>query len=509
MRSRVLIGLITGTLGGFLGWLSQEMLIPHSVTRDVLTGKVLPVAMTAGQSALFNFCVSGFLGLFLGSVDGVTEGSSRKLGRGMVIGAIAGVVLGWVGLTAGNYAYNLLGGESGKGLGLFSFAQQVLARTVGWGFLGLGIGVGISLATESGKRIRNGAIGGLIGGLIGGFVFDMVAMASSVTQGAVGAGQGFEAGGPSRAIGITCIGAFAGLFIALVDELMKQAWVKVLAGKNEGKDFILSKQMNILGRDERADVPLFGDNTVGGQHSAIRAEKSRHYLIDAGTQLGTVVNGQRVAGELLLRDGDMIQIGTHRILFREKATQSKFARDPVDIKKANSPISNVQMPAHLCPYCGSTKGADGSCKCSIAPTGEMPIGASPYSMPPMGISGSPTAPLANIPVPGYGSPMPTMQAGGGVVSRLTIVEGQYAGKVFALSGQPVMIGRDMGCEIGLLMDNRASRNHARIAFENGAYVLYDNNSSNGTFVNNIRIAMHVLAPGDVIIVGETKFRCEA
>lgn len=105
--------------------------------------------------------------------------------------------------------------------------------------------------------------------------------------------------------------------------------------------------------------------------------------------------------------------------------------------------------------------------------------------------------------------MLTMQAGGGVVSRLTIVEGQYAGKVFALSGQPVMIGRDMGCEIGLLMDNRASRNHARIAFENGAYVLYDNNSSNGTFVNNIRIAMHVLAPGDVIIVGETKFRCEA
>lgn len=505
MRSRILIGLITGTLGGFLGWMSQEMLVPHSVTRDMLTGKVSPVPLTSGQSALFNFCVSGFLGLLLGSVDGVAEGSSRKLGRGMILGGIAGVLLGWIGLTAGNFAYNALGGETGRGIGLFSFAQQVVARTIGWGFLGLGVGVGAAIATESAKRIRNGALGGLIGGLIGGFVFDMVAMASAATQGAMGAGAAFEAGGPSRAIGITCIGAFAGLFVALVDELTKQAWVKVLAGKNEGKDFILSKPMNIFGRDERADVPLFGDNSVGGQHCAIRAEKSRHYLIDAGSQLGTVVNGQRAAGEILLRDGDMIQVGAHRILFREKATQSKFAHDPVDIKKSNSPVSNVQMPSHLCPYCGSTKGADGSCKCSIAPTSEVPLGANPYAMPPMS---SPTAPLANIPVPGYGAPLATMQIGGGTVSRLLITEGQYAGKVFPLDGSPISIGREPGREIVLLMDNRVSRNHARIVFENGAYTVYDNNSSNGTFVNNIRVAMHVLAPGDVIIIGETKFRCE-
>jgi len=464
--------------------------------------------MTAGQSVLFNFCVSGSIGLLLGAVDGITEGSNRKLGRGMIIGAIAGVLLGWIGLTAGNYAYNLLGGESSSGSSLFSFAQQVFARTIGWGLLGLGIGAGISLSTESVKRIRNGAIGGLIGGLVGGFVFDMVARASTVTQGAMGAGQIYEAGGPSRAIGITCIGACTGLFVALVEELMKQAWVKVLAGRNEGKDFILSKPMNILGRDERADVPLFGDMAVGTQHTAIRAEKSRHYLIDAGTPTGTLVNGQRVQGELLLRDGDMIQIGTHRILFREKATQAKFARDPVDVKKSTNPVSNVPMPSHLCPFCGSPKNPDGSCKCSVAPTSEIPMGASPYNLPPMNLPTSATAPLTNIPIPGYGTPLPTMQVGG-MVSRVVVTEGLYAGKVFALGAQPLTIGREMGCGVVLVNDSRVSRNHARIAFENGAYVLYDNNSSNGTFVNNIRIAMHTLAPGDIIIIGETKFRCEA
>ena len=96
-----------------------------------------------------------------------------------------------------------------------------------------------------------------------------------------------------------------------------------------------------------------------------------------------------------------------------------------------------------------------------------------------------------------------------MVSRVVVTEGLYAGKVFALGAQPLTIGREMGCGVVLVNDSRVSRNHARIAFENGAYVLYDNNSSNGTFVNNIRIAMHTLAPGDIIIIGETKFRCEA
>ena len=50
---------------------------------------------------------------------------------------------------------------------------------------------------------------------------------------------------------------------------LKQAWVKVLAGKNEGKDFILSRPMNILGRDERCDVPLYGDMNVAPQQKTV------------------------------------------------------------------------------------------------------------------------------------------------------------------------------------------------------------------------------------------------
>ena len=36
----------------------------------------------------------------------------------------------------------------------------------------------------------------------------------------------------------------------------------------------------------------------------------------------------------------------------------------------------------------------------------------------------------------------------------------------------------------------------------------DDGSSNGTFVNNVRITVQVLAPGDVIQFGATKYRYE-
>lgn len=493
MRSRILVGLIAGTIGGFLGWFLQENLIRHEVIKDVLTGHVQIVPLTEGQVRTLVFCVGGLIGLFLGTVDGIVEGNRRKLGQGIVIGAVAGIFVGYVGFFVGGYLYNLLGGgDTANRLGMLSFARQVIARTLGWAMMGLALGAGSAFSTRSPRRVLNGAIGGLIGGFLGGFIFDMVAQAALPAQSALGASGIQETGGASRAIGFTVIGSLTGFFANLVDELLKQAWVKVLAGKNEGKDFILSKTINILGRDERADVPLFGDMSVGAQHAAIRAERSRHFLLDGGITSGTMVNGQRVAGEVLLRDGDMIQIGTHRILFREKATQAKFAKEPLDVAKPN-PVSNVAMPSHLCPFCGSPKSPDGSCKCSVN---------APNSM------GMADTALHDFVVAPIASPSGAGAFSGSLVSRLTVMEGVYTGNQFPLQMQTTGIGREIGREILLVNDLRVSRFHARIVQENGTTVLYDNNSSNGTFVNGVRVTMQVLAPGDIVQIGDTKFRCE-
>lgn len=58
------------------------------------------------------------------------------------------------------------------------------------------------------------------------------------------------------------------------------------------------------------------------------------------------------------------------------------------------------------------------------------------------------------------------------------------------------------------MDNTVSRDHARIVVESGIYVLYDDGSTNGSFVNGTRITRRELANADVVQVGSSKFRVE-
>jgi predicted component of type VI protein secretion system len=71
----------------------------------------------------------------------------------------------------------------------------------------------------------------------------------------------------------------------------------------------------------------------------------------------------------------------------------------------------------------------------------------------------------------------------------------------ALSGGVVTIGRQPDCL--LRIDNPiVSGHHARIFWENDHYVLEDNESFNGTYVNRRSVSRAVLSDGDVIAIGK-------
>ncbi len=529
MRSRILLGLIAGGAGGLIGGLVSEALIPYNsyIVRGADGACTAVQPTTPWPGLVLAFAVYGLIALLLGGVDGVVEGNPRKLVRGVLIGLFGGVILGSLGSQIGHVFYTLLGGSDSAPTNpsLFAFVIQIIARSVLFAFLGTGLGVGAALATMNPKRIMQGGLGGLIGGSIGGMLFDLLGRSTIPVYSATGQTGCYDAGGPGRMLSYVLIGALTGFFIGLMQELFKQAWVKVLAGRNEGKDFILSKPMNLLGRDERCEVPLYGDMSVGVQHAAIRADGKRHVLLDAGTPIGTMVNGQRVeAGkEQLLRDGDMIQVGQHRILFREKATQSKFAHRPIDEPKVKPNAAAVPMPSHLCPFCGAPKDVTGKCLCSLgsgSPGDTVSVGGGLNPNP--GFGAPDMGGYAGNPNPGFGAPPdaggfvgnPMPGFGGSAVGlaalgQLIGAEGPYAGQVFPLPLPNSTVGREVTCDIVLSADTTISRSHARLANEGGTYVVYDNGSSNGTFVNGMRLTTPVaLAPGDIVQFGGSKFRFE-
>src|SRR5437660_9150246 len=73
--------------------------------------------------------------------------------------------------------------------------------------------------------------------------------------------------------------------------------------------------------------------------------------------------------------------------------------------------------------------------------------------------------------------------------------GPGMGQRYSLPGTPIVLGRDGACDIPI-NDVTVSRQHARIQRQEGGFAVVDLNSTNGTFVNDQRVASQVLQDSD-------------
>ncbi|MBI3910238.1 MAG: FHA domain-containing protein [Armatimonadetes bacterium] len=156
-----------------------------------------------------------------------------------------------------------------------------------------------------------------------------------------------------------------------------------------------------------------------------------------------------------------------------------------------APPPPVVADPSRCQFCGEVKDAAGNCACSL--------GAAAFATPsPVGSAGA----SASFASP-FGTPSPATGAG----PRLIGLSGLYMGHVFPIVGDGT-IGREVTNTIALEQDTTVSRRHALVVPSNGGYLLQDQGSSNGTFVNGARVSESPLRPGDEVAIGGTRFRFE-
>jgi pSer/pThr/pTyr-binding forkhead associated (FHA) protein len=458
MVSKLLYLMMFGAVGGVLAWFVNEPFISDDITR----------AVDWGEIALFGSVSGLFIGAMIGLATGLSLGTGKHILRAVALGAGVGAIGGWVGLTVGQILFGVLGATVPL-LGL------IVGRILGWSAFGALIGLSEGLIARSPKRMRNGALGGAIGGALGGALFDFLAFTLGSVFGFALRAEG-EAGAPSRAVGLTLIGAGIGLFIGLLEWLTRAAWVRVLYGRNEGKDYPIDRDGAYLGRDELADVPLRGDPQVASRHAEIRMDGGGYVLIPLAPM---AVNGQPVSAPVELHDGDLLQIGSFRVQFQLREGQA--ARLPRDVVRAPLPLPPPTPPG-VCPYCGQRQDPlTGACACT------------PVALP------APTTPS-----------YPSAPTGGVAVAQATAlvgIEGALAGQRIAIPPTGLTIGRETDNML-IIPDPSVSRHHARIVFENGALVVYDLNSTNGVYVNEQRISKQSLRAGDIVRFGRARFRIE-
>jgi pSer/pThr/pTyr-binding forkhead associated (FHA) protein len=83
-----------------------------------------------------------------------------------------------------------------------------------------------------------------------------------------------------------------------------------------------------------------------------------------------------------------------------------------------------------------------------------------------------------------------------------ILEGIDKGRVFRDLPTPVTIGREEG-NVLRLNDERVSRFHAKVQFDNGEVIITDLDSTNGTRVNGNVVQIRRLRPGDRVHIGRS------
>ncbi len=81
------------------------------------------------------------------------------------------------------------------------------------------------------------------------------------------------------------------------------------------RELALSRSLISIGRDPSNDVVL-PDAMVSRRHAVIEYRGSQYFVRDCNSSNGCLVNGDRVS-ERTLRDGDLVAIGTARLLFRD------------------------------------------------------------------------------------------------------------------------------------------------------------------------------------------------
>jgi hypothetical protein len=228
---------LAGLLGGAIGWLPVELASHNSHLGEAqTTGEMVAYYVSAAIAA-------GAIGAFITAVDTsevrVTPESQRRFIRGFVICALLSLlstylgnfVFNWV-LQAGGVAFSP-NGELVSG----SIVTLVIARLLGWAIDGALVGAGVGLATLTMENVPKGAVGGLVGGAVGGIGFDLI--------GAIVGG-----GLASRFFGEAVTGLAIGLFIGLVQELTKAAWVTVDQGRLRGRQYRIEGARASIGRAE-------------------------------------------------------------------------------------------------------------------------------------------------------------------------------------------------------------------------------------------------------------------
>src|SRR5262245_13655245 len=122
---------------------------------------------------------------------------------------------------------------------------------------------------------------------------------------------------------------------------MAQFQFVMRSGPTPGVVFPLEGEQLTIGRDSTNGVAI-NDAEVSRKHARLMFQGGKYVLEDLGSTNGTFVNGQRLAGPVVLKAGDVVSLGEQIVLMYDAINTDTGATIAVSRKSARVEPPQVQ-----------------------------------------------------------------------------------------------------------------------------------------------------------------------
>ena len=271
--------------------------------------------------------------------------------------------------------------------------------------------------------------------------------------------------------------------------------LKLIIEDDEGRKTVVPfvRDEITIGRQEGNTIRLTERN-VSRRHARLMRQQGQVLIEDLGSYNGVRINGDRIAGQVHVTDGDLIQIGDYDL-----ALQAEEAAATVPLES--------QTPRSLAP---TAKLPDPGATIPALPTVEMPRAGDeePQESEEEAVEAGRHQSTAVIRLDQMETNRKRQiaQIDPADAPRLVVLNTDFAGREFPCTRTELKIGRTDDNDVAL--DHRSlSRTHCKIVREdNGEWRVIDLQSANGLMVNSEPYSQVTLRYGDVIELGHVKIQ---
>lgn len=301
---------LLGGFGGVTGWF---ILSYFTKINDIST------------NILWVYCVRGLIlgaiiGISLAAYEGITNYSLVRFISYGLSGLITGGIGGAVSLPLAQFLYTVFIAKSGlieKPNSGYLFLFGLICWVVFGGIIGFIEGIG------KGTQYYKGFIGGAFGGILGGLVYETARSYGNFVNEALFTRNEYII----QSISFLLLGGLIGGFVSMITKLFASAEIEILSGLFTGmvKDiskFVKpnSKQTGSIGSSYYDIIYIKDDPEILSSHAILCYEDNEPRIkISEGAKKARkdVKVNNRPISSWALNNGDIIQIGSTRMMYRQ------------------------------------------------------------------------------------------------------------------------------------------------------------------------------------------------